>query len=137
MDKGSTSASGWTEAQIAEKLGISSAVYRDTRFGAREIAHIRKSGIANIEISRMSGPDRTFDYLDRKQVAEIKDECRKQGARIASFHLPHRPPLPLQAADEWARKEGDLISSSSRRKGRLQRSSTKVPHLERFGGWPS
>jgi sugar phosphate isomerase/epimerase len=64
-------------------LGISSAVFQKRVLGAREIAQIREAGITHLEIS---GIPRSFDYRNRRQVAEITRACDQQGLEIASFH---------------------------------------------------
>ena len=96
---------GWSEAEISGRLGISSAVFRDCSFGPRQISAIKEAGIRHIEISRMNGPDQTFDYQNTGQVSQIVGECRKLKVKISSFHLPLHPPLPLHSEDKSERQK--------------------------------
>lgn len=80
-----------TAEEMGTRLGISTAVYQKIRLGARQIAEIRQAGITRIEISSIP---RSFDYHNRLQVAEILEECRKQGVTVVAVHgqikLPYR-----------------------------------------------
>jgi len=73
----------YTAAEIAERLGISMAVFQTERLGARHVAAIRQLGIQRIEL--LMAP-KTFDFQDRQQVAEVLAECRRQGVSVASVH---------------------------------------------------
>jgi sugar phosphate isomerase/epimerase len=73
---------GWSAQEITARLGISSAVFKRTGLGAREIAQIRQAGIRHLELSTNA----SFDYRNRKQVSEIARECERVGLNIASFH---------------------------------------------------
>ena len=76
----------WTKQEIAEKLGISSAVYQKVKLGAREIGVIAKAGIRKLEIACVP---HSFDYRDRGQRTAVEKECTKQGIDIVSFHTTH------------------------------------------------
>ena len=73
----------WTEERIAERLGISTAVYQKERLSARHIAAIRRAGIGRVELL-LKRP--SFDFRDRGQTAEIVGECRQQDLSIESVH---------------------------------------------------
>ena len=92
-------ARGWTSREIADRLGISSAVFQKRVLGAQEIALIREAGITHLEIS---GMPRSFDYRDRRQVSEIKAACKKQGVEIVSCHTSI---FPFGSGCEKERKE--------------------------------
>lgn len=92
------SAPQWTAEEIGARLGISTAVYQKIRLGARQIAEIRQAGITRIEI--LSIPH-SFDYHNRLQVAEILEECRKQGIIVVAVHGQIK--LPYKSEDEEER----------------------------------
>lgn len=73
----------FTAGQIAQRLGISMAVFQRERLGARHVAALRRLGIRRIELVMM--PE-TFDFHDRRQVAEVLGECRRQGVSVVSVH---------------------------------------------------
>ena len=73
----------YTAAEIDQRLGISMAVFQGERLGARHVAAIRQLGIERIEL--VMAP-KTFDFQDRRQVAEVLTECRKQGVSVGSVH---------------------------------------------------
>ena len=93
-----TSAHAWSVQEIADRLGISSAVYQRTRLGARQVARIREAGIAHLEISTIPA---SFDYRDRGQVREVARKCELQGIRISSFHTLL---FPFASANEAERR---------------------------------
>jgi sugar phosphate isomerase/epimerase len=92
------SAPQWTAEEIGARLGISTAVYQKIRLGARQIAEIRQAGITRIEI--LSIPH-SFDYHNRLQVAEVLEECRKQGITVVAVHGQIK--LPYKSEDEEER----------------------------------
>lgn len=73
----------YTAKEIADRLGISMAVFQKERLGARHVAAIRQAGIRHIELTVI--PQR-FDVRDRAQVSEIITECRRQKVAIVSVH---------------------------------------------------
>ena len=73
----------YTAAEIAERLGVSMAVFQAERLGARHVAAIRHLGIQRIELVMMP---QTFDFQDRAQATEVLSECRKQGVSVVSVH---------------------------------------------------
>ena len=73
----------YTAAEIAERLGISMAVFQKERLSARHVAAIRRLEIQRIEL--VMKPE-TFDFRDHRQVKEILAECRKQGVSVVSVH---------------------------------------------------
>ena len=87
----------WTMTEITARLGASTNVYfwEGGRFGRRRVAQMAEAGIGNIEISvDLAGH---FDHNDRSHIAEIKDACRRSGAKVVSLHAPDLPwasPLP-------------------------------------------
>ena len=86
----------YAAAEIAERLGISMAVFARERLNAGHVATIRQLGIQRIEL--LMAP-KTFDFEDRKQVKEVLAECRRQGVSIVSVHgnLPHKYNDPVEA----------------------------------------
>jgi len=90
---------GWSSREIAERLGISSAVFGRRGLGAKEIAQIREAGITHLEISGIPG---AFNYRNRRQVSEVQSECRRQGVAIVSFHASI---FPFGSEREEERKE--------------------------------
>jgi sugar phosphate isomerase/epimerase len=85
----------YAAAEIAERLGISMAVFARERLNARHVATIRQLGIQRIEL--LMAP-KTFDFEDRKQVKEVLAECRRQGVSIVSVHgnLQHKYNDPVE-----------------------------------------
>ncbi|MDP6380319.1 MAG: sugar phosphate isomerase/epimerase family protein [Phycisphaerae bacterium] len=74
--------------QLQARLGFSTiAMPGDKRVGGEDIAMIREAGISRIEICGLHDA-KHYDYKDRKQLAEIKSECEKQGVSIVSVHAP-------------------------------------------------
>jgi sugar phosphate isomerase/epimerase len=73
----------YTAAEIAQKLGISMAVFQAERLDARHVVAIRQLGIRRIEL--LMAPT-TFDFQDRQQVKEVLAECQKQGVSVVSVH---------------------------------------------------
>jgi sugar phosphate isomerase/epimerase len=73
----------YTAGEIADRLGISMAIYQKERLGARHVAAIREAGITHIELVMLPP---SFDVQDRAQTAEILAECRRQKVAIASVH---------------------------------------------------
>jgi sugar phosphate isomerase/epimerase len=78
-----TSTLPYTSHQIAERLGISMAIYSKERLGARHIEAIRAAGISRIELLMLP---RTFDLHDHDQVSDVLRECRRQKVSIVSVH---------------------------------------------------
>jgi len=93
------SSSQWTAEEITVRLGISTAIYQKIPLGARQIAEIRQSGITRIELLLKPG---NFDCRNRPQIAEVLEECRKQGVTIVSVHGPLG--LPYNSEDEGKRQ---------------------------------
>ena len=89
----------WTKQEIAERLGISSAIYQKVKLGAREIGVIAKAGIRKLEIACVP---HSFDSRDRDQRTAVDKECRKQGIQIVSFHTTH---LDWGCEDDVQRRE--------------------------------
>lgn len=105
MHDGSKSAKLTAEA-IQQRLGFSTiAMAGDVALGARQMAMIREAGIMRIEICGLHAPTH-FDYHNRTQVQEIRDECRTQGIRIVSVHGPAVPyDTPYEAVRRAAVEE--------------------------------
>ena len=95
-----------TAEAIRRRIGLSTvAMPKDVAIGAKEMAMIGEAGITRIEISGEQGPQQ-YDHRNRKQVQEIKAECRKQGIRIVSVHGPSVPyDSPYEAVRRGAIEE--------------------------------
>ena len=98
----------WTAEEIGSRLGISTAVYQKMQLGARHIAEIRQAGIKRIEISMILP---RFDYRNRSQVAEVLEECEKQGVKVVGIHGWAKLSPQTEDAEEWKLMVDESLSA--------------------------
>lgn len=90
--------SQWSEEEIANRLGISVAVFREP-IGEKQIAQIREAGITRIELSINRG---RVDYQSSEKVLALQNVCKRYGVQVVSVHGPFD--LPYGSEDESERK---------------------------------
>jgi len=77
-------------AELKQRLGASTNVYfwEGVRLGREHLARMVEAGIPNVEIA---ADLHHLDHNDKECLAELKDACRRAGAKVASYHAPDLP----------------------------------------------
>ena len=114
----------WTSDQIADRLGISTAVFQNHQLGGRHIAQIREAGMRRIEISSIP---RSIDICNAEQNQEIREACSREGIKVVSVHGPFG--LPYGELDESIRKTVVDGSLAAIRFAEEMGASTYVAHF--------
>ena len=108
----------WTEAEIRDRLAISTAVFQNFELGEREIGAVKAAGIDRVEISIVR---RSFDDRDDAQVDRVLEGCEKHGVAVVSVHGP----FDLPYRDKTAEGEKAVIDGSLASIGFAERAGAK------------